>query len=311
MKIALHNADKTKFPNLALMKLSAWHKGVGNDVSIYENLLHSTYDMVYSSKVFTFTKSEKPFGHVVWGGTGYDSPSILPPDCEHIMPDYDIYHTPYSIGFATRGCIRNCEFCMVPKKEGKIKVNADIYEFWDKRHDSIIFLDNNIFAAPKHFEKIAEQLLREKLKADFNQGLDIRLLTKDKAKILKQLKPYKQWRFAFDSMEYEDDFRKGAELLLEVGIPKYKISVYVLAGCNTDIFDAIKRIDIVYNQYGFDPFVMPFKNLNGDATPNNFIDLQRKVNLPAWKKYKSLKDLARWANHKAIFKSVAWKDYNR
>lgn len=134
MLIGLHDSDKTKFPNLALMKISAWHKKQGDEVEVFTPELSNKYDKIYSSKVFAFTAEDNGLPgdeRVIKGGTGYKNNSELPEFIEHIMPDYTLYNLDYSIGFLTRGCVRSCPWCIVPEKEGKIRKNADITEFFN------------------------------------------------------------------------------------------------------------------------------------------------------------------------------------
>lgn len=122
MRVALHDSDRTRFPNLPLMKLSAWHRAQGDTVERFIALANDSYDRVYSSKVFSFTAEEPnlPRG-VIRGGTGYGPGPDLPDEIEHIMPDYSLYPAfQASLGFVTRGCIRTCPWCVVPGKEGKI-----------------------------------------------------------------------------------------------------------------------------------------------------------------------------------------------
>ena len=308
--IALIDVD-SKIPNIALMKLSAYHKVKGDEVEWWKGVLfHKRYDRVYASKIFTFTQMpyELP-KDVEIGGSGCNLDKKLPDYIENLMPDYSIYpDCKNSIGFVTRGCIRKCGFCLVPEKEGSVKRVASIYSFWNKQHKGIILLDNNIFGIKDCFEQTAEQLIENKLKVDFNQGLDIRLLTDERAKILKKLKPLKQWRFSFDSLDYEDKFRAGAELLMANNISRQKICIYVLVGYNDNFDDVFKRINIIYNEYGFDPFVMLYRSLdNSNIIPQEYKEIKTITNLPSWKKYKQL---ARWVNHKAIFKSVKREDYS-
>ncbi len=296
MRVALHDVD-SKIPNLALMKLSASHKARGDSVEFYSALWDAEYDMVYSSKVFSWTPGDNIFNEsTIRGGSGYNR-LLLPDEIEHLMPDYDLYGANYSMGFTTRGCPRSCEFCIVPEKEGRIRHNADISEFL--AHKNLVLMDNNIFALKGQFEKVAEQILSAGVKVDFNQGLDIRLLTPDRAAILKQLRPLKQWRFAYDSLKYEASFRKGAEILIEANIRPGLISVYVLVGYDDDIKGALDRISTVYDDYGFDPYVMVYRNFDaGNLSDMNY-----------WRGKKQLRDLRRWGNGKNLFKSVAWQDY--
>ena len=193
MKIGLYDVD-SKIPNLALMKLSAWHKQQGDYVEFYSPLFQ--YDRIYASKVFTFSDNGYLKNSMIKGGSGYNLTKKLPHYIEHLYPDYELYKCEYAIGFITRGCIRNCPFCIVPKKEGKIRYNAPLEEFC-KDQKEVMLLDNNILAYEHHLEELT--ILRDsKKKIDFNQGLDIRLITKENAKILREIKIWKQIRFALD-----------------------------------------------------------------------------------------------------------------
>jgi len=320
MKIGLIDID-SKLPNLALMKLSAYFKSQGNKVELTSPLFADQFDEIYASKVFTYTEMPILPKHAVIGGSGVDLKYKLSDEIEHLMPDYSLYpNMDYSLGFTTRGCIRNCKFCIVPEKEGKIKINADIYEFWNRKHKGILLLDNNIFAAGNHFENMAKLINKEALKVDFNQGLDIRLLTNERAKILKNLHPLKQWRFAFDSISQEKVFRRGAEMLLNNNISKSRICIYLFAGFDEDYESTLRRVRIVYEEYGFDPFVMLYQDFRGLKTKHtemkhlkkwgrDFKELRTILNVPSWKKYNNFKDFARWVNRKEIFKSVSWQDY--
>ena len=143
-KIGLIDID-SKIPNLALMKISAYFKGLGDDVELTAPLFANQYDQVFASKVFTYSSMPVLPEQAIVGGSGYSLKTCLDEDMEHIMPDYDLYPgMDYSLGFTTRGCSRKCPFCIVPEKEGRIRFNADVYEFWDRRHKKIILLDNNI-----------------------------------------------------------------------------------------------------------------------------------------------------------------------
>lgn len=162
MKIGLIDVDgHSGFPNLALMKLSAWHKNNGDSVEWYSPMFSGHMDKVYMSKVFTFSPDFQYYidaEEIVKAGTGYkDYTTVLPDEIENTFPDYSLYpQADYAIGFLTRGCIRNCPWCVVPKKEGKLHaVNT-----WQniKRPDSkrILFLDNNVLASDHGIHQIEE-----------------------------------------------------------------------------------------------------------------------------------------------------------
>ena len=183
MRVALHDSDETNFPNLALMKLSAWHKAQGDEVSWFAPDKKLRYDRVYSSKIFTFTPEQILPSGAIKGGTGYGMSLNLPDEIEHICPDYQLYRHKLmlkgrvnklfdcSMGFLTRGCPNDCPWCIVPKKEGGIRAHADIEEFCRHRH--VILMDNNVLAHDHGIKQI-EKISRLGLRVDFNQALDAR-----------------------------------------------------------------------------------------------------------------------------------------
>lgn len=263
MNINLFDLDvmqgRRPFPNLALMKLSAYFKKRGDTVSF--NFPLSGYDIGYASCVFTWhsVRADGLPPTVERGGSALDITKQLPPEMEHIMPDYSLYpDADFSLGFTSRGCIRKCPWCIVPEKEGGIKAWANIYEFWDKRHKEIKLLDNNILASP-NWEETANSLIKEQVLIDFNQGLDIRLvndkvahqLSKTRAKIL---------RFAFDDIRIEPQVRQGIALLLKAGIKPRHLSFYVLVGFSGD--PGIDRMKLLQS-YGVDVYPMIYKDNMG------------------------------------------------
>lgn len=278
--IGLYDID-SKIPNLALMKLSAWHKRRGDETELYMPL--KKYDKVYASKVFK--ESRVNYLYDVIGGSGTELwDVVLEADIEHIMPDYTLYGENYAMGFTTRGCIRNCPFCVVRRKEGYIKENADIYEFWNGQ-EKLMLMDNNILALSAHFKRIAGQIIKEKIIVSFDQGLDIRLVTEEIANLLAKVRHWKQIHFAFDSIGIEPAVRTGIKMLKEAGIHPRNLMFYVLIGFDSTPEEDLYRVELL-RKLGADPFVMPFNKRN---------------------RYQ--KRFARWANHKAIFKSVKWEDY--
>lgn len=286
MKVSLVDVD-SKIPNLALMKVSAHYKSIGDNVKLYDPLFDKP-DLIYASKVFNFTPDFDyyPEGvQVIKGGTGYDITKTLPDEIENICPDYDLYNNmDYALGFTTRGCVRQCSFCYVPKKEGKIRVVGDIYDFW-RGQKHMMLLDNNLTAMPEQFEKICRQLIKEKIKTDFSQGLDIRLITPEMAKTLSKVKLWKQIHFAFDNVKLEQQVRRGIEILTSNGVAAHKLMFYVLIGFDSTPEEDLYRVELL-RSLKVDPFVMPYDRSN---------EYQRRF--------------TRWCNHKAIFKSVPWEKY--
>ena len=174
MRIGLVDIDGHHFPNLALMKLSVWHKSQGDSVE-FADPMFGRYDRVYMSKVFTFTPDCPDIYHceVIRGGTGFrDYTTVLPEEIEHICPDYSLYGVNEAYGFLTRGCPNSCPWCIVPHKEGTIRPASPLREFiGDKRR--AVLLDNNVLASDFGLKQI-EEIIRMGIAVDFNQGLDAR-----------------------------------------------------------------------------------------------------------------------------------------
>lgn len=269
MKVLLMDLDITKqrrpYPNLALMKLSAYHKAKGDEV--YLNFPLDRPDITYASCVFTWNgkrKSQIPDGAIV-AGPGIDIKAELPPKVEHMKPDYSLYPNASpsvagsSVGFTSRGCIRRCPWCIVPEKERQIKPWARIYEFWDHQHQRITLLDNNLLAAP-NWKQTMEDIIAEGLEVDINQGLDIRLLNEENLEYLNRVRA-KELRFAFDDISYERAVRTGIELLLANGIRSRKLSFYVLYGFGNDT-TSVERVKILQS-YNVDIYPMAYKDASG------------------------------------------------
>ena len=280
MKVGLIDVD-SKIPNLALMKVSAWHKSQGDEVEFHMPLWK--YEKVYASKIFRFSDNiELPDG-CIKGGTGYDLTTVLPGHIESQYPDYGLYRCEYAIGFITRGCNRKCDFCCVPEKEGGIKKVNTVRDFWDGQKQ-IMLLDNNLTAHSDCIE-ILKELKATKAKIDFSQGMDLRLMTPEIARELSNVKLWKQIHFAWDDIRMERAIFKGLNCLVANGVKKYKIMLYVLIGFNSTKEEDLHRV-LKLKEYGVDPYVMPYN-----------------------KKDRYQKRFARWVNHKAVFKSVKWEDY--
>nr|DAE47064.1 MAG TPA: Radical SAM superfamily [Caudoviricetes sp.] len=288
MKIGLIDVDGHNFPNLALMKISAYHKQQGDSVEFVN--FFDQYDRVYKSKVFTFSHDENTCvqaDEVIKGGTGYNLFDEL--FCDNISPDYSIYpQFKEAYGFLTRGCIRNCSWCIVPKKEGYIKPYRDIEEILQDRKKAVL-MDNNILASDYGLEQI-EKIIKLKCRVDFNQGLDSRLVTDDIAKMLSKVKWINSIRFACDTLSAIDPLLTALEKLNKYGLKNYKVFVYVLV---KDINDAYTRV-MKMRELGVSPFAQPYRDFENNIQPTQI-----------------QKDFARWVNHKAIFKSVEWKNYSR
>lgn len=284
MRISLVDVD-SKIPNLALMKISAWHKKRGDIVGFNLNNPDKAYiSVVFKKNVEQARGIAKLFNCPVIVG-GYYNGVTLPHEIDHIMPDYSLYGIDYSMGFTTRGCIRNCSFCDVPKHEGKIRVNSDIYEFWDPEHTRIVLLDNNILALPTHFREIFFQLLNNNLMVDFNQGLDIRLIDDDNAHLLSCLRVYPEYRFAFDDPSLKDVVLQGIDILKTHNIRHCQW--YVLVGYNTTPDEDLMRLNLL-KSLDQRVYVMRYENCRGDRWYN---------------------DLGAWGNQPQFFMSMDFDEF--
>jgi len=293
VKIGLLDVDGHNFPNLALMKISAWHKAQGDTVEWFFPMSH--YDKVYMAKVFDFTPDFETVinaDEVIYGGTGYDLQNKLPDEIEHIYPDYSLYgikNTAY--GYLTRGCPRGCGFCIVGKKEGlKSYKVADISEFWRGQRE-IKLLDPNLLACKDNIE-LLQQLIDSGAWIDFTQGLDIRLITEEAIDKIKQLK-IKAIHFAWDYMKYSDVIIKNLKHFKEAtNIDMRKARVYVLTNYDTTHEEDVYRI-YKLKELGYGPYLMIYD----------------KQTAP-----KRLKQMQRWVNNKFIFRSgqaETFEDYLR
>lgn len=291
MRVGLIDVDGHNFPNLPLMKISAYHKSRGDSVEWYEPLFSGHMDKVYMSKVFTFTP-DYPYcinaNEVIKGGTGYSYPDggeELPEEIEHIYPDYQLYKDAFpdtAYGFLTRGCPRGCDFCIVGKKEGRCaRKVADLSEFWNGQKN-IVLLDANMFAC-KEWKDLSVQLIESGAWVDFSQGCDIRLMTDEKAEYIKHMK-IKQVHFAWDRYEDKEKIVPQFKRFKEITQWDYrKLGVYVLCNFNTTFEQDLDRV-YTLRELGYNPYVM----------------LYEKDKLPA--KHR-LKLLQRWVNNRIIFRS--------
>lgn len=301
MKIGLWS-DHHNFPSLPAMKLSAYHKARGDTIELFDRW--NSYDLVYASKVFSFTDDIDLYpvmaDEIRKGGTGYciteesgkeifdnSKNTPLPKEIEHIYPDYSLYpQYQYAVGFLTRGCPRNCEFCIVGKKEGLCSNQvADLSEFW-RGQKEIKLLDPNLLACKNH-ENLLIQLAESKATIDFTQGIDIRLTNPDNISLLNQIKT-KIIHFAWDNpkqdlTKYFEAFSRCTKIK-----DKGRKSVYVLTNFNSTLDEDLYRI-YTLRDLGFDPYIM----------------IYQKETAP-----KEIKRLQRWVNCRRIFRAVErFEDY--
>lgn len=292
--IGLIDADKTNYPNLVLMKLSAYHKNKGDNAGFVEGFNH--YDRIYISKVFDDTYSTYSDGfmfadEIIRGGTGYDMTVKLPDEIEHTKPDtslYGIKDTAY--GFLTRGCPRGCPFCIVANKEGRKSIRvADLKEFWNGEKN-IDLLDPNILAC-KDSENLLKQLGDSNASVNFNQGLDARLLTKENIELLNKIN-ISMLHFAWDLPEQTEKILKGLELYARFGrVTNFRNRrVYMITNFGTSHEYDLYRVEKLKSM-NYDPYVMIF-----DKPKAPYIT----------------KALQRYVNNKFIFRATnTFRDYCR
>ena len=280
MKIGLVDVDSHNYPNLPLMKISAWHKAQGDSVEWYQPMFSGHMDKVYMSKVFSFTPDYPYYidaDEIIKGGSGYcielvdgkevyhkENDKDLPDEVEHIYPDYDLYGIDYAIGFLTRGCPRGCGFCHVASKEGKCSYKvADLSEFWNGQK-KIVLCDPNILACKDHME-LLEQLAESGARVNFNQGLDIRLVTDRNLEMLKRIK-LDSIHFAFDRWQDKDLIEPKLRMFAEkTGFHrnKGKVMVYILTNFDTTIEQDMYRIQLC-RELNFSPYPMIYDKEHAD-----------------------------------------------
>lgn len=289
MDIGLIDVDgHSGFPNLALMHLSAWHKARADAVEWWDGF--KTYDRVYMSKVFTFSSDVETViraNEVIRGGTGYKDYGSLPPEIEATSPDYSMYpHVTHAVGFLTRGCIRNCPWCIVPRKEGEIRPASTWEEI--KRPDSrdLVLLDNNVLAHPHGLEQI-DKMGHAQVRVDFNQGLDARLITPEIARLLSRLRWIRFVRLSCDTASMLPVIEQAAAYMREAGIAPLRFWCYMLV---QDVDEAHRRA-LALDKLGITPFAQPYRDYDGGEPTTE----QRRF--------------ARWVNMRAAFKSCKWEDF--
>ena len=307
MRIGLIDVDGHNYPNLPLMKISAWHKQHGDHVEWYQPMFSGHMDKVYMSKVFSFTPDYEYFidaDEIQKGGSGYaislvdgketydkskDKP--LPHEIEHIYPDYSIYpdqtkDTAY--GFLTRGCPRGCDFCHVGNKEGRCSIKvADLSEFW-KDQKNIILCDPNILACHDHMD-LLQQLINSKAKVEFNQGLDIRLVNERNLELLREIKIEKP-HFAYDRYEDKEIVEPKMRMVREItGWKRGNVrpAVFILCNFNTTLDQDIERIQFC-RSLEWSPYPMIYDKEHAD---------------PVYKR------LQRWCNNYIFWNCQEFEDY--
>ena len=328
VKIAIIDADlvgrkRHRFPNLACMKISGYHKEIGDEVALetaYDDL--GKYDKVYISKVFTDTEVPEnvlSLENVSYGGTGfyYDKSPKLPDEIEHYFPDYHLYdewvqakldagekplnlqyYKDYSIGFMTRGCFRQCKFC-VNQNYTRVEKHSPLEEFMDPERPKICLLDDNFLGHPD-WREMLEALQATKKPFIFKQGLDERILTPEKCEVLFKSNYAGDFGFAFDNIADAPAIEKKLQLMREYTdkVPKF----FCFTGFDRqdkwdedfwrqDIFDLLIRIEILM-RYRCLPYVMRFNRYVESPYRGVYITITRWCNQPSFFKKKSLREFA-------------------
>lgn len=289
MKVGIYNLEP-QYHNIALEKWTKYYSNLGDYVENYFPLKNTWYDKIICSSIFSFTDKSQLLIDDRWdcGGTGFDLYKKLPDEVEKIQ-------LRNNYGFTQRGCDRGCDFCVVKLKEGKAHVVGDIYELWDGKSKNITLYDNNILLLPNHFHDMCNQLRAKKIKVDWNQGLDIRLLNNDIAEELASLK-HAEYHFAYDNVEMDQLVIDGVNKLAKNNISQSIF--FVLIGFNTTIQDDLHRLNLL-RDLGQRAYVMFYQKCWDTGEP-------RKYN----KSEKILQGaLKRWANNKSWFAGCTFNEF--
>lgn len=318
MKVLLF--DDGKLPNLALMKVSTYYKSSGHEVVLDDinKPSRQSADLIYCSVIFTWNKKKAEnlrflYPQIHYGGTGWSLTTTLSPEIESCKPDYDLYTVDYlyprikgimtretrltktqtivdaGIGFTSRGCIRKCGFCVVPRKEGYLQQETPISELINPRSNVVILLDNNFTADPDCLEKLKE-IHDLGLVVDISQGIDVRLITPEIAEALSKIKLLRSLHYAWDLMAYENQIMQGIETLSQY-VKKWRHMCFMLVGFNTTFEEDMYRFQKL-TEKGVSPYVMIY-NKKQNVRLNHFA---RWVNGRIYKKC-SFNEYIPWVRH--------------
>ena len=294
MKIGLLNIDKTKFPNIALGKISRYYKVLGHSVEWYNPLCH--YDVVFVSKIFTFSQDYPYFinaDKVYKGGTGYDLHTNLPDEIDRIQPDYSIYsqvdkRTAY--GFLTRGCPNRCHWCIVPTKEGGIRPYMDVDEIAIDGRNKLVLMDNNVLASDYGLRQI-EKIVNRGYRVDFNQGLDARLVTDDIAQMLAKVRWIHSIRFGCDTPQQIIECERAMNKINSYRKTPATYLLYMII--DKDINECYKRLSYFRGDKRVCIVAQPYRDFNN-----------KHQIIPQWQK-----DMTRWAMRREIYYTCDFKGY--
>ena len=313
-----------KLPNLALMKISSFYKKNGEKVGFVNgDEPKNKYDKIYASSIFTKSKREcqhlkEYYGDCIEiGGTGWDIEKRLPEEIESMKPDYELYTADMiypkikgimtkehkiqkaeqivnaGIGFSSRGCVRKCPFCFVPKKEGEFRQDTEIKDIINPRSNIIILHDNNLTADPYCIDKLHE--IRDRnLIVDINQGCDVRLMTPEIAKAFSEVKHLRSLHYAWDLMNFEKQVFEGIKVISRY-IPTYRHMCFCLVGYNTSFEEDMYRVRKL-DELGVRPYIMRYNERRDDIRLNHFA---RWVNSHIYKACPDFEEYEPWKRDKS------------
>lgn len=281
MKVGLYNLEQSVI-NPALMRVSYYHKQLGNEVEFYNHFEHDKYDKIYAFSIFDYTDKGYVTKDMICGGTGFKNQITLEDlGINDYFMDYSMYpDCDFSYLWFSRGCPRKCDFCVIPKREGKIKP-LDVNWNLNLKGKYIKVMDNNFFANPNYEEAIG-QLIEINQPVIFEQGIDIRILDENQCQELDELRLHKQLRISWDNPK--QDITPKLDILTKY-IKPYKIMCYVLINYNSTPEEDLYRVNKL-KEWGIDPYIMTY------GVKNQYT-----------------KDFSRWVNHKAIFNSTNFDEY--
>lgn len=313
MKIGLvdvdgHAAKKkwgaTIYPNIALAKIARYHKWQGDEVEWVWGFQH--YDRIYMSKIFNFSPDDLTAydaDEIIRGGTGYDIHSQLPDEIDRLQPDYSIYpnvpgNTAY--GFLTRGCPNKCPWCVVPRKEGKIRPYMDVDEIAIDGRTNLVLMDNNILASGDYAVEQLEKIISRGYRVDFNQAIDARLVTEEFAKLLAKVRWIdRRIRFGCDTHKQIEDCERAISMITAHG---YKGEYFLYTMLNDNFNECYERIMYWWRRNhecrekhlpNIYPYAQPYRDPINPKRP-----------IPEWQK-----DMARWVNKHQCFQMVDFDNY--